>query len=159
MFIYVISLLLIICGIVGVFIPSLPGLLLSFSGLVVFAIFSGVSLPTIWLVSFGVLTLLSIALEYLIPVATSNKYGGSSWGNIGGYLGLIVGFFSPLPMGFLIFMFLGIFVGEYLNSSSTQVALRAVKGAFIGFLYSTGFNFVVGIAMLVCFFYYGSQLF
>lgn len=65
-------------------------------------------------------------------------------------VGMIVGFFLPIPLGFLVGMFVGVFVGEMLHDSKdTKKALYAVKGAFIGFLYGTGFSFVVGTAMLL----------
>lgn len=59
-------------------------------------------------------------------------------------------FFIPVPFGFLIGMFLGVFVGELLHDASDKKkAWNSTKGALIGFLYGTGFNFIVGVAMLV----------
>ena len=45
-------------------------------------------------------------------------------------------------------MILGVFAGEMLHDKTDkQKAYNATKGALIGFLYGTGFNLVVGMAM------------
>ena len=47
-------------------------------------------------------------------------------------------------------MFLGVFVGELLHDAQDKKkAFNAMKGALIGFIYGTGFNFVVGVAMFL----------
>lgn len=149
-----ISFLLIIIGIAGVFFPALPGLLLSFAGLLLYNYVGVGNIPLMWIIIFAILTLLTIVLGFVIPQQTARKYGGSIWGDIGGFLGMLIGFFQPFPLGFLFGMFAGVFVGEYLYANQHQRALRAVKGTLIGFLYSTVFNFLVGIAMLFVFCYF-----
>lgn len=142
-----ISIILILIGIVGVFFPALPGLVLSYTGLLLFNYMAQYNIGISWIITFGILTSISIILGFIIPVSMANKYGGTTYGNIGGYIGMIVGFFSPIPLGVILGMFAGIFIGEYMNSSSKD-ALKATKGAIIGFLYSTTFNFLVGVGML-----------
>lgn len=149
-----ISFLMIIVGIAGVFFPALPGLLLSFAGLLLYNYIGEGNIPSIWIIIFGILTLLTIILGFVIPQQTTRKYGGSIWGDVGGFLGMFIGFFLPFPLGFLLGMFVGVFVGEYLYANQHKRALRAVKGAFVGFLYSTAFNFLVGVAMLFVFCYF-----
>ena len=79
-------------------------------------------------------------LNYIIPIKTTEKYGGSNYGKYGGFIGTIVGLFFP-PLGFLIGMLLGVFLGELCMIETTnKKALKATKGAFIGFIYGTGFN-------------------
>ncbi len=65
-------------------------------------------------------------------------------------IGTIVGLFLPIPLGFLIGMFAGVFIGEMLHDSKDMnKALQSTKGALIGFIYGTGFSFVVGVAMFL----------
>lgn len=88
-------------------------------------------------------------LNYVIPARTNRKYGGTRWGSIGSVIGTIVGLFFP-PFGFFIGMLLGVFVGELLHDANDKKkALNSVKGAFVGFIFGTGFNFMVGLAMLI----------
>jgi uncharacterized protein YqgC (DUF456 family) len=98
-----------------------------------------------------VLTALSAVLNYVIPARTNRKYGGTRWGSVGSVVGTLVGmFFIPIPFGFLIGMFLGVFIGELLHDSTDKKkAFNSTKGALIGFIYGTGFNFIVGVAMLL----------
>jgi len=146
-----VSILLLLVGILGTFLPVLPGLLLSLCGLLIykFGTDSSLSMAYIWIFVF--LTILSIILNYVIPARTNRKYGGTRWGSVGSIIGTILGmFFIPLPFGFLIGMFLGVFVGELLHDAKDKKkAWNSTKGAFIGFLYGTGFNFMVGLAMFL----------
>ena len=102
----------------------------------------------IWV--FGALTAISVVLNYVIPAKTTQKYGGTRWGSIGSVIGTIVGMFLPIPLGFLIGMFAGVFIGELLHDSrDMNKALKSTKGAFVGFIYGTGFSLVVGMAMFL----------
>ena len=145
------SILLLLAGMVGTFLPVLPGLLLSFAGLLLYKFGADAALPMIWIYLFGALTLVSAVLNYVIPAKTNRKYGGTKWGSIGSVMGTLVGmFFIPIPFGFLIGMFAGVFIGELLHDSSDKKkAFNSTKGAFIGFLYGTGFNLMVGLAMFL----------
>ena len=145
------SLLFLVLGILGTFLPVLPGLVLSFGGLLVYKFGTDSQLSMIYIWLFGILTIASAVLNYVIPARTNRKYGGTRWGSIGSFIGTFAGmFFIPLPFGFLIGMFLGVFVGELLHDfNDKKKAFNSVKGAFIGFIYGTGFSFIVSLAMLL----------
>ncbi len=149
--IQLISIVLLILGILGTFIPVLPGLLLSLCGLLIYKFGTDATLDMVYIWIFVFLTAVSVVLNYVIPARTNRKYGGTRWGSVGSVIGTLVGiFFIPVPFGFLIGMFLGVFVGELLHDASDKKkAWNSTKGAFIGFLYGTGFNFMVGLAMFL----------
>ncbi len=149
--IQLLSIVLIILGILGTFLPVLPGLILSFSGLLIYKFATNTELSIIYIWLFGLLTLVSAILDYIIPARTNRKYGGTRWGSIGSFAGTILGlFFIPVPFGFLIGMLLGVFIGELLHDfNDKQKAFNSAKGSFIGFVYGTGFGFVVGLAMFL----------
>lgn len=145
----IIALLLIAVGLLGTLLPILPGLIISYAGLWVYKYGANPDFSAGYLILFGVLTLISLFLSYVIPLKTTAKYGGSRYGKAGGLLGTIVGLFFP-PIGFLIGMLLGVFIGELIHDiNDTKKALKATKGAFLGFLYGTGFNFLIGLAMFL----------
>lgn len=149
-FVVIISIILLILGIVGTILPILPGLVLSLAGLIIYKFGTDADLSMIYIWAFAVLTLASVVLSYVIPAKTTKKYGGTRWGSIGSVVGTIVGMFIPIPLGFLIGMFAGVFIGELLHDSKdTTKAWKSTKGALIGFLYGTGFSFVVGLAMFL----------
>lgn len=149
--IQLISILLLIVGMLGTFLPVLPGLLLSLGGLLLYKFGTTNDLPIIYIWIFSILTVVSIVLNYVIPAKTNRKYGGTVWGSIGSFIGTIVGiFWIPVPFGFLIGMLLGVFVGELLHDfNDKKKALNSVKGAFIGFFLGVGFNFMVALSMLL----------
>lgn len=144
------SIILLILGILGTFLPVLPGLVLSLAGLLIYKYGTDSDLSIIYIWAFVILTLASAVLNYVIPAKTNRKYGGTRWGSIGSVIGTIVGMFIPIPLGFLVGMFAGVFIGELLHDSKDMnKALKSTKGAFIGFIYGTGFSLVVGIAMFL----------
>lgn len=145
------SLVLLVLGLLGTFLPVLPGLLLSLCGLLIYKFGTDAPLPMAYVWIFSALTVVSIILNYVIPARTTRKYGGTRWGSIGSVIGTFAGmFFIPIPFGFLIGMFLGVFAGELLHDArDKKKAWNSTKGALIGFLYGTGFNFIVGLAMFL----------
>ncbi|SHF17834.1 DUF456 domain-containing protein [Chryseobacterium takakiae] len=146
----ILCLILLFLGILGTFLPVLPGLLLSICGLLIYKFGTDSDLSMIYIWTFIILTIASVILNYVIPAKTNQKYGGTRWGSIGSVIGTIVGIFIPIPLGFLVGMFAGVFIGELLHDSKDiNKALKSTKGAFIGFIYGTGFSFVVGVAMFL----------
>jgi len=146
----ILCLVLLVVGMLGTFLPVLPGLLLSICGLLIYKFGTDASLPMIYVWVFIILTIASVVLNYVIPAKTNRKYGGTRWGSIGSIVGTIVGLFLPIPLGFLVGMFAGVFIGELLHDSKDlNKAWKSTKGAFVGFIYGTGFSLVVGVAMFL----------
>ena len=149
--IQLLCIILLIVGILGTVLPVLPGLLLSLCGLLIYKFGTDAPLSMVYIWIFVFLTAISVVLNYVIPAKTTRKYGGTRWGSIGSIIGTIAGMFLiPVPFGFLIGMFLGVFVGELLHDANDKKkAWNSTKGALIGFLYGTGFNLIVGLAMFL----------
>ncbi len=149
--IILVSIILLLLGIAGTILPVLPGLLLSLAGLLIYKFGTDAPLSMVFIWIFVALTLISTVLNYVIPARTNRKYGGTKWGSIGSFVGTLIGiFFIPIPFGFLIGMFAGVFVGELLHDANDKKkAWNSTKGALIGFLYGTGFNLIVGLAMFL----------
>lgn len=148
--IILLSFVLLIVGILGTFLPVLPGLIVSLGGLLIYKFGTDADLPMVWIWIFVVLTIASAILNYVIPARNTKKYGGTKWGSWGSFIGTIVGLMLPIPLGFLVGMFAGAFVGELLHDrNDKQKAWNATKGAFFGFLYGTGFSMMVGLAMFL----------
>ena len=155
-FIDIVALALLVIGLLGTFLPVLPGLLLSICGVLIFKFGTDNQMPMLYVWIFAPLTVISTVINYIIPARTNKKYGGTRYGSIGSFVGTLAGlFFIPIPFGFLIGMLLGVFIGELLHDiNDRKKAFNSMKGAFIGFVYGTGFNFMVGLAMLLVVAYY-----
>jgi len=138
-----------ILGILGSFLPVLPGPGLSWLGILLLYLTAAVPMNYSIL---GITLLIAIVitvLDYVIPAQGTKHFGGSSYGVWGTNVGLVVGIFAPIPFGFIIGPFVGAFVGELIyNSTDHKRALKAATGSFIGFLVSGFVQFVVGVGFL-----------
>jgi len=84
-------------------------------------------------------------LDYFIPAMGTKRFGGSRAGIIGTSIGLIIGLIAPIPGGIIIGPFCGALIGELINKSKFDNALKAAFGSFLGFLASTFIKFLVAI--------------
>lgn len=136
-FLLILGLLLIFVGIVGSFLPVLPGPPISWLGLLVLYFCEEISF-NYWLLGITLLiTLIVTIADYVIPAKGTKKFGGSKYGIWGTNIGLLIGLFVP-PFGFLIGPFMGAFIGELIyNSEDQKRAFKAAIGSFVGFLAST----------------------
>lgn len=131
-------------GILGSFLPVLPGISLCWLGLLMLYLTNAVA-TNYWIlgITFLITVVVSI-LDYVIPAKGTKRFGGSKAGIWGTNIGLIVGIFIPIPFGFIIGPFVGAFVGELLyNNKDHQRAFKAAAGSFIGFLASSFIKFIV----------------
>src|SRR5690606_19189513 len=117
-FILIISLLFILAGIAGSLLPALPGPPLSWIGLLILYTTAGIDF-NYWILGITfVLTLIIVILDYVIPAQGSIRFGFSKYGIWGPNIGLVVGIFAPIPLGFFIVPFVGAFIGELIYDSS-----------------------------------------
>jgi uncharacterized protein YqgC (DUF456 family) len=140
--------LFIILGIIGSFLPILPGPLTSWVGLLILHLTDAVPMNWLFLGIWLTVAILIWLLDYFIPAIGTKRFGGSRYGMIGTTIGLIVGLFSPIPFGIIIGPFVGALVGELINKTEQQKAVRAAFGSFLGFLTSTFLKFVFSIIYL-----------
>ena len=148
LFLVIIALLLMILGILGSFLPILPGPLTSWAGLLVLHFTEGVELSQTFLIVTLLIAIIIYVLDYIIPALGTKRFGGSKSGMIGTTLGLIIGLFSPIPFGIIIGPFIGALIGEMMHRNDFNKALKAAFGSFLGFIASTFLKFIVAIIYL-----------
>lgn len=147
----IVGFLFILLGIVGSFLPVLPGPLTGWVGL--FLLHQSDRIPqdnTFLFTSFAI-ALLVFLIDYVIPAMGTKKFGGSKKGIIGSTIGLVIGLLFLGPLGIIVGPFLGAYSGELLNKTEQKQALKAALGSLIGFLTGMFLKFAVA---LVFFFYY-----
>ncbi len=143
------GLFLMILGVLGSFLPVLPGVPLSWLGLMLLYCTKAVPLSYMVLIITLLITIIVSVLDYTIPAQGTKRFGGSTYGVWGTNIGLVIGIIAPIPLGFIIGPFLGALLGELLyNSQDHKRAFKAATGSFIGFLASTFLKFIVCIAFL-----------
>ncbi len=149
-FLLILAFLFMLIGILGSFLPALPGPPVSWVGILL--LYLTKAIPDDWMV-LGITLAIAIivfALDYIIPAVGTKKFGGTRAGMIGTTLGLIVALIFPILgiFGIIIWPFVGAFVGELINKADSKTALKAAFGSFIGFLTGTFLKFVVTMVYL-----------
>ncbi|MDZ7614161.1 MAG: DUF456 family protein [Flavobacteriaceae bacterium] len=136
----------VLLGIAGAFLPVLPGPIMAWCGLLFLYLSPSIDM-NYWILGFTLLISILIGiLDYIIPSMGTKKFGGSKYGAYGTTIGLVIGVFTPVPLGFVIGGFVGAFIGEMIfDSSNIKRAGKAAFGSFIGFLASTTMKFIVSL--------------
>ncbi len=125
---------LLIAGLLGSFLPLLPGTPLIVLGALLYAFMTdfqtiGVGRLLI-LVGFS---LLAYALDYTAGALGVRRFGGSSWAVVGAVLGAVVGVFFG-PIGLVLGPILGSVLGELLRNRKLKDSLRTAFGTGVGML-------------------------
>lgn len=143
----------VVLGILGSFLPVLPGPILGWLGILLVYFTSKIEYNWWLLGTTFIVAALMTVLDYIIPAIGTKRFGGSKYGIWGANIGLVVGLIAPIPFGFIIGPFVGAFVGELINKSSGQNAFKAATGSFIGLMVSGLMQFVIGLAFLGIYIY------
>ncbi len=138
---------LILVGIVGCFLPVVPGPPLSWMGILFLYFTENTSISNSFLWWWLVIAILVSVLDYFIPVWGTKKFGGTKMGVRGSMIGLIIGIFFP-PIGIIVGPFLGALVAELIHDAhDTSKALKSAFGSFVGFILSTGLKLGVSLTL------------
>jgi len=141
-----------IVGILGSFLPVLPGPPLSYLGILLLHLTSKFDFSWQFFLFWGIVVVLVMVLDYLVPIWGTKKFGGGRRGAWGSALGVLVGVFVLPPWGIIIFPFFGAVLGELSEGKQLNLAIKAGIGSFIGFLSGIIFKFIVSLALAYFFF-------
>ncbi len=143
----VVSGIAIVVGIFGTVVPFVPGLLLSWAGVLLWALFADGGAGK-WLV-FGVVTVLAVlgtVLKYVLPGRKLQREGVPNKSLVFGGLLAIIGFFVVPVVGLFLGFVLGVFLGELNRVKSSRLAWpstwRSIK--------AVGFSMMVEIFAGLC---------
>lgn len=153
-FLAIIAVLFGLTGILGSFLPVLPGLPLTWLGMLIIYFRGGPDASgepmgtTLLLVWLGI-TIAVTALDYVVPAWFTRLGGGSRYAGWGATIGLLAGLLLPLPIGMIGTSIAGAFIAEMVFSrKNAGESLKASLGAFAGFLFGTGIKLAAAAAML-----------
>lgn len=142
----VLGLILMVVGILGCLLPLLPGPPLAFAALLIQQLRTDAPFTSKFLWIWAAITIVVTALDYIIPVYGTRKYGGSKYGIWGCAIGLIAGIWMG-PLGIIIGPFVGAFIGEMMAKNNSENALKAAWGSFVGFLFGTLLKLIACLVM------------
>ncbi len=148
-FLIILGAICLLVGLIGCVAPILPGVPLSYLGLLLLHWTDRVQFSWQFLTIWAVVVVVIQVLDYFIPAWGTKKFGGTKYGVWGSTIGLLAGFFMG-PLGIVLGPFVGAVLGEliYFNrhpqdnieqpkNTNFNRALRAGFGSFIGLLTGT----------------------
>lgn len=145
---YALAVILVLVGIAGVILPALPGLPLVFAGMLL-AAWAGDFQQIGWvtLVVLGLLTLLSVGVDFFATLIGAKRVGASKKALIGAVLGTFAGLFFG-PIGLFAGPFVGALLGELWHGREIGQAAKVGLGTWLGILLGTVLKLGLAFAML-----------
>lgn len=144
--IIIIAFLLLFFGILGAFLPVMPGPALSFFGILLISYLTDFTHITFDnLIYLAVIAFLITFLDYWLQILSVKIFGGGKHSLIGVIVGLLFGLFIFPPFG----VFLGPFFGAYLGAlyetdfnllSSFKIAFGAIVGFISGIIMKISYS-------------------
>ncbi|MBD2293842.1 DUF456 family protein [Anabaena sphaerica FACHB-251] len=151
---------LMLVGVIGSVVPAIPGSSLILIAIIIWGIvsssFAAIKIPLIITV---IVLLLSMAVDFLAGYLGAKQAGASKWGQIGAFVGLLVGFFGLLPalpfggplLGMLIGPLLGAIIGEYIYQRDLGKAVKAGIGITVGTLVGNLLQGLLAVGAVIVF--------
>jgi uncharacterized protein YqgC (DUF456 family) len=141
--------ILLFVGIIGCFVPVMPGPSISYGGLLVFHFFSSYTIKedVLWFMAFVVIAV--TVFDLWVQIYGVKKFGGTKKAVNGSIIGLIIGIFFFPPFGIIIGPFLGAFIGARMEENSdVNKAIKIALGALAGFLAGTMLKLSVSLYII-----------
>lgn len=145
-FLMILGCIMIVVGIVGSVLPILPGPAICYAALWIQQMRDDRPFTSKFLIVWGIILLVIIGLDYIVPVVGTKKFGGSKYGVWGCGLGFLATFWLG-PWGIIIGPLAGAFIGEMIYSNNAHIAMKAAMGSFLGFLISSLIKIIACMAM------------
>jgi uncharacterized protein len=145
------ALLLMLAGLIGSILPAIPGVPLILVAAIGHRLYFGThSVNNTVMVILVVLTLVSIAFDFLAGMVGANKFGATWRGALGAVVGGLVGLFFSLP-GIILGPFVGATLFELLGDRELKLALKAGLGATLGLFAGIVGKFGIAVVMILLF--------
>lgn len=148
----IVAVLLLVVGAIGTVTPILPGVPMSWGGLLMLKFIPSTQDDISWLtiVILGIVAVVITVLDNILPVWGTKKMGGNKRVVWGATIGLLFGFFLG-PWGIIFGPFVGAFAGGLLSGTKFLHAAKHATGAFLGYI--TGLVLKLITVGLIIFFF------
>jgi uncharacterized protein len=145
---YVLAAVLIVVGVAGVILPALPGLPLVFVGMLL-AAWAGDFQQIGWvgLTALGLLTLLSVAVDFFAALVGAKRVGASRKALLGAVIGTFAGLFFG-PIGLFAGPFVGALLGELWHGRQLGQATKVGFGTWLGIVLGVVLKLGLAFAMI-----------
>lgn len=150
---WIVVVLLVVSGFVGLLLPVLPGIVFIFSGLLLAAWmddFARVSQTT--MIVIGVIALLAWAIDFFASYLTAKKAKASKLALYGTLIGGLIGILGGV-IGLIIGPVIGAVIGEFISHKNSGDAARVGIAAGFGFVVALIVKLILALIMMALFTY------
>jgi uncharacterized protein YqgC (DUF456 family) len=145
---YALAIALILGGLIGTVLPTLPGIPMIFGGLWLAAALDDYQhLGVSWLIVLGVLAAFGVAMDFIAASLGAKRVGASSMAIWGASIGTFIGMFLGIP-GLILGPFVGALAGELISSKSVLRSAHVGVGTWLGLLFGTLVKLVLSVVMV-----------
>jgi uncharacterized protein YqgC (DUF456 family) len=145
---YVLAALLIIGGMAGAILPTLPGIPMIFGGIwLAAAVDHYRHLGMWWLLIIGTLGAVGVIVDFIASTLGAKRVGASRLALWGASLGTVIGMFFGVP-GLLLGPFIGALLGELVSGNSVLRSAHVGVDTWLGLLFGTLLKLVISFVMV-----------
>jgi uncharacterized protein len=145
---WIVAILLMVVGALGIILPALPGVPLIFAGMVLAASIDDFQrIGWITLTVLGVLTVIAFIVDFAASALGAKRVGASTRAVWGALIGTIVGLFFGIP-GLVFGPFVGAVVGEVTVHGRLNRAGSVGIATWVGLVFGTLFKLAIAFSMI-----------
>jgi uncharacterized protein YqgC (DUF456 family) len=145
---YALAVALILGGLIGTVLPTLPGIPMIFGGIWLAAALDDYQhLGVSWLIVLGLLAAFGVAMDFIAASLGAKRVGASSMAIWGASIGTFIGMFLGIP-GLILGPFVGALAGELISSKSVLRSAHVGVGTWLGLLFGTLVKLVLSVVMV-----------
>lgn len=147
----ILTVILFSIGVLGTFIPGLPGIGLVYAGILVYAFADGfTAIQGSTVLYLGIATLIASFAQYFGSLWATKSGGGKQKALIGTFIGAVLGAMGG-PVGIFIGAFIGALAGALLEGSTPEAAMHVAVLSVLGIVGGSIIQFFLSIALIVAF--------
>lgn len=145
----ILAVILALAGVVGSVLPILPGAGLNFIAILILYFLRDGLISIYAIIFFGVLTILAVSIDYMMPAIKAKKIGASKYGLWGLFGGMILGFVVLSFVGMIIGAFLGVIIGELVGGRKMKEAVGSGMASLWGTVFAMVIKLTISVIMTV----------
>ncbi len=151
---FIIALGVMLFGLIGCILPVIPGIPIIWAAALAYGLLTGFErIGSDYLIIFGILSAISLLLDWLVGIYGAKRLGASRWGLVGAFIGTIAGAVIATLPGLIAGPFIGAVLFELWAGKRSGAALKAGFGTFLGFLAGVVMKIGLGTTMMAVFAY------